>query len=161
VQKRNWLGPTGGGRAREVCDEGPRKLCSVSFPQWQGHPACALLRLDESPVKTWDAGKSGSDRCRIGFRSCHAIDWTPVTLTITLPTTIPVKRVGLELWMNRVSEMADKVQDDWDADNVHDLRVALRRCRAMADAVSEVNPRPGLEEAQEGDARFIPGSGRT
>jgi len=57
-----------------------------------------------------------------------------------------VKRVGLELWMNRVSEMADKVQDDWDADNVHDLRVALRRCRAMADAVSEVNPGPGWKK---------------
>jgi phosphohistidine phosphatase len=69
-----------------------------------------------------------------------------VTFTITLPTTIPVKRVGLELWMNRVSEMADKVQDDWDADNVHDLRVALRRCRAMADAVSEVNPGPGWKK---------------
>jgi len=48
--------------------------------------------------------------------------------------------------MNRVSEMADKVQDDWDADNVHDLRVALRRCRAMADAVSEVNPGPGWKK---------------
>ncbi len=69
-----------------------------------------------------------------------------MTLTITLPTTIPVKRVGLELWMNRVSEMADKVQDDWDADNVHDLRVALRRCRAMADALSEVNPTPGWKK---------------
>ena len=48
--------------------------------------------------------------------------------------------------MNRVSEMADKVQDDWDADNVHDLRVALRRCRAMADAVSEVTPGPGWKK---------------
>ncbi len=69
-----------------------------------------------------------------------------MTLTITLPTTIPVKRVGLEVWMNRVSEMADKVQGDWDADNVHDLRVALRRCRAMADALSEVNPGPGWKK---------------
>jgi CHAD domain-containing protein len=69
-----------------------------------------------------------------------------VTLTITLPTTIPVKRVGLEVWMSRVSEMADKVQDDWDANNVHDLRVALRRCRAMAEALSEVNPTPGWKK---------------
>ena len=48
--------------------------------------------------------------------------------------------------MNCVSEMADKVEDDWDADNVHDLRVALRRCRAMADALSEVNPTPGWKK---------------
>jgi len=69
-----------------------------------------------------------------------------VTVTISLPTTIPVKRVGLEIWMNRVLELADKVQDDWNADNVHDLRVALRRCRTMADALSEVNPVPGWKK---------------
>ena len=48
--------------------------------------------------------------------------------------------------MNRVLELADKVQDDWNADNVHDLRVALRRCRTMADALSEVNPVPGWKK---------------
>jgi CHAD domain-containing protein len=69
-----------------------------------------------------------------------------LTLTIALPTTIPVKRVGLEVWMNRVLELADKVQDDWNADNVHDLRVALRRCRTMADALSEVNPTPSWKK---------------
>jgi CHAD domain-containing protein len=45
--------------------------------------------------------------------------------------------------MDRVLERADQVQDRWDADGVHDLRVALRRCRAMAEALSEVNPGPG------------------
>jgi len=45
--------------------------------------------------------------------------------------------------MNRVLETADDVRDDWDTDKVHDLRVALRRCRTMADALSEVNPTPG------------------
>jgi CHAD domain-containing protein len=69
-----------------------------------------------------------------------------VTVTIALPTTIPVKRVGLEVWMNRVLELADKVQDDWNADDVHDLRVALRRCRTMADALSEVNPAPSWKK---------------
>ena len=69
-----------------------------------------------------------------------------MTLTIALPTTIPVKRVGLEVWMNRVLELADKVQDDWNADDVHDLRVALRRCRTMAEALSEVNPGPSWKK---------------
>jgi CHAD domain-containing protein len=45
--------------------------------------------------------------------------------------------------MNRVLATAEDVRDDWDADKVHDLRVALRRCRTMADALSEVNPIPG------------------
>jgi CHAD domain-containing protein len=48
--------------------------------------------------------------------------------------------------MNRVSEIMDKVQDNWNPDNVHDLRVALRRCRTMADALSEVNPAPGWKK---------------
>jgi CHAD domain-containing protein len=48
--------------------------------------------------------------------------------------------------MNRVPELADKVQDDWNADNVHDLRVALRRCRTMADALNQVNPVPGWKK---------------
>src|ERR1700721_3728133 len=48
--------------------------------------------------------------------------------------------------MNRVSEVADKVGDDWNSDGVHDLRVALRRCRTMADALSEVNPSPSWKK---------------
>jgi len=48
--------------------------------------------------------------------------------------------------MNRVLEMADQVGDKWDSDVVHDLRVALRRCRTMADALSEVNPSPGWKK---------------
>jgi CHAD domain-containing protein len=48
--------------------------------------------------------------------------------------------------MNRVPELADKVQDDWNADNVHDLRVALRRCRTMAVALNQVNPVPGWKK---------------
>ncbi len=45
--------------------------------------------------------------------------------------------------MDRVVERSERVRDGWDADGVHDLRVALRRCRTMADALSGVNPGPG------------------
>jgi CHAD domain-containing protein len=48
--------------------------------------------------------------------------------------------------MNRVLEMADQGGDKWDSDSVHDLRVALRRCRTMADALSEVNPSPSWKK---------------
>lgn len=51
--------------------------------------------------------------------------------------------VGLALWMQRTLDRADRVSQSWDADSVHDLRVALRRCRAMAEALSEVNPGSG------------------
>ena len=45
--------------------------------------------------------------------------------------------------MDRALERAEQVQPAWNADDVHDLRVALRRCRTMADALSEVNPGSG------------------
>ena len=63
--------------------------------------------------------------------------------TITLPTPGNGKKLGFEVWMSRVLENADKAGRDWDADDVHDLRVALRRCRTMAEALDEVNPCPG------------------
>jgi CHAD domain-containing protein len=66
-----------------------------------------------------------------------------MALTISLPSNHPARGVGLELWMDRVAERAEQVRHGWDADGVHDLRVALRRCRTVADALSEVNPGPG------------------
>jgi len=45
--------------------------------------------------------------------------------------------------MNRALEKADELRPNWDADDVHDVRVALRRCRTMADTLREVNPDPG------------------
>jgi CHAD domain-containing protein len=60
-----------------------------------------------------------------------------------ITTGISAKRIGLEAWMDRVLEQADRVRHDWDPEAVHDLRVALRRCRTMAEALSEVNPGPG------------------
>jgi CHAD domain-containing protein len=45
--------------------------------------------------------------------------------------------------MARVVERAGQVRRGWSAGDVHDLRVALRRCRTMADALGEVHPAPG------------------
>jgi CHAD domain-containing protein len=53
------------------------------------------------------------------------------------------RRIGLEVWMERVLLKAEDARRGWNADAVHDLRVALRRCRTMAEALSEVNPGPG------------------
>jgi hypothetical protein len=37
------------------------------------------------------------------------------------------KRIGLEVWMERVLLKAEDARRGWNADAVHDLRVALRR----------------------------------
>lgn len=64
-------------------------------------------------------------------------------LPVSMPAGNAAKYNGLEVWMGRVPERAEQVRHGWDADAVHDLRVALRRCRTMSDALSKVNPGPG------------------
>ena len=63
--------------------------------------------------------------------------------TITLPVSVLPKNDALEKWMERVLRRGQKVRKTWSAADVHDLRVALRRCRTMADALTDTNPSPG------------------
>ncbi len=56
------------------------------------------------------------------------------------------KKAGLAYWANRVAEECDKASQDFAADPVHDLRVAIRRCRSMADGFLSVDPDPQWKE---------------
>jgi CHAD domain-containing protein len=51
-----------------------------------------------------------------------------------------IKTTGLRYWMERVLEECEHVEADFSADPVHDLRVALRRCRSMADGMMAIDP---------------------
>lgn len=57
-------------------------------------------------------------------------------------TSIEEKKSGLSYWAKRVLEEADKASEDFEADPVHDLRVAIRRCRSMADGFLSIDPEP-------------------
>lgn len=50
------------------------------------------------------------------------------------------KDSGLVHWMNEVPREADKAADGFHSEAVHDLRVALRRCRSMADGFRAIDP---------------------
>lgn len=52
------------------------------------------------------------------------------------------KTTGLRYWMLRVLEECDNVAADFSSEPVHDLRVALRRCRSMADGLMAMDPNP-------------------
>ncbi|HYL11326.1 MAG TPA: CHAD domain-containing protein [Candidatus Acidoferrales bacterium] len=52
------------------------------------------------------------------------------------------QHTGLTYWMHRAVKEAGRVRADFSPDPVHDLRVALRRCRSMADVLAEVAPIP-------------------
>ena len=56
------------------------------------------------------------------------------------------KTTGLALWMERVLEECDRASVEFGADPVHDLRVALRRCRSMADGLLVMDPDPAWKE---------------
>ncbi len=58
-------------------------------------------------------------------------------------STVPgssIEHRGLAYWMERVLKELEKVQTAPDADAVHDLRVAIRRCRSVAAVMEEVDP---------------------
>jgi CHAD domain-containing protein len=66
-----------------------------------------------------------------------------MSIAISLPAGATARITGLEVWMNEVLKRVDTLRPDWDADDVHDVRVAIRRCRTMADTLRDVNPDPG------------------
>jgi len=69
-----------------------------------------------------------------------------MSLSISLPTGITAKCTRIEVWMERAVELSSRIRPDWDSDEIHDLRVALRRSRTMAEALNEVNPAPGWKK---------------
>jgi CHAD domain-containing protein len=75
------------------------------------------------------------------------------TSETTMPLSLAVapakklqKKTGLALWMERVLEECDRASVEFGADPVHDLRVALRRCRSMADGLLVMDPDPSWKE---------------
>ena len=52
------------------------------------------------------------------------------------------KTTGLRYWMLRVLDECDNASAGFGADPVHDLRVALRRCRSLADGMIAMDPDP-------------------
>ncbi len=63
---------------------------------------------------------------------------------------------GLAHWMTRVPKQCDRVRrKQFDADAVHDLRVALRRCRSMADGFIGLDPDPAWRAMRKAAGRLF------
>jgi CHAD domain-containing protein len=60
--------------------------------------------------------------------------------TITTLPEAPAEHRGLTHWMERVLKELENVQKEPEADAVHDLRVAIRRCRSVGAVMQEVDP---------------------
>jgi CHAD domain-containing protein len=76
-------------------------------------------------------------------------------LSSTLRTTRPKKVTGLRYWMLQVLEQCEHVSTDFGADPVHDLRVALRRCRSLADGLMALDPDPDWKAMKKAGKRLF------
>jgi CHAD domain-containing protein len=63
-----------------------------------------------------------------------------------MASTFPARRVDLRSRMLRVLKELCQVRSSADADTVHDLRVAIRRCRSIASIMEEVDAHPAWKE---------------
>ncbi|HEY2548151.1 MAG TPA: CHAD domain-containing protein, partial [Candidatus Acidoferrum sp.] len=66
---------------------------------------------------------------------------------------------GLSHWMNRVLEELADFHDAPDAKTVHDLRVAIRRCRSLAAVMEEVDPDPAWPDMRKAARKLFRGLG--
>jgi len=73
----------------------------------------------------------------------------------TAGSRIAHKTSGLRYWMLRVLEECEHVSADFRADPVHDLRVALRRCRSLADGLIAIDPDPGWKAMKKAGKRLF------
>ncbi len=53
---------------------------------------------------------------------------------------------GLQYWMERAVEESAKARNGFEMDPVHDLRVAIRRCRSVADGLRMIDPHPAWKK---------------
>ncbi|HTQ59953.1 MAG TPA: CHAD domain-containing protein [Candidatus Solibacter sp.] len=78
---------------------------------------------------------------------------SPFTV-VPVPGPRPEHR-GLAHWMNRVLEELGQLQSSPDLDTVHDLRVAIRRCRSIATAMEEVDTNSAWPEMRKVGRRLF------
>ncbi len=86
----------------------------------------------------------------IAPRSAFAVSW----FTGSKP-----EHRGLSHWMNRVLEELRSLHNSPDPDTVHDLRVAIRRCRSLAAAMQEVDPDSAWPEMRKVARKLFRGLG--
>lgn len=78
------------------------------------------------------------------------------TKAMDSPVAAPPKaKIGLRAWMERVLEECDRAEAGFEADPVHDLRVALRRCRSLADGLMALDPDPSWKQMKKAGKKLF------
>lgn len=112
---------------RKFVTEFPQFFHRRLFLDWT--PAHARDRVEPPPVK-------GLFRSRAGHLRLLMATVTP------LSAGVRGEHRDLSFWMDRVLKELENVRTSPDVDAVHDLRVAIRRCRSVAAVMEEIDPDP-------------------
>ena len=67
----------------------------------------------------------------------------------------PSAELGLARWMARTRKICKKAGKEPSADNIHDLRTALRRCLAIESALSECDPHPDWKKMKRAAKKLL------
>jgi CHAD domain-containing protein len=67
---------------------------------------------------------------------------------------------GLADWMQDVLKQVDRAADGFHADPVHDLRVAIRRCRSIAEGLRAIDPDPRWKKMRRSAKELFASLGR-
>jgi exopolyphosphatase/guanosine-5'-triphosphate,3'-diphosphate pyrophosphatase len=82
-----------------------------------------------------------------------------VATQIPAPKSAKPPDVNFGFWMARVLEECTRAAADFASDQVHDLRVALRRCRSIADGLKAVDPDPSWKQMKKAGKVLFSGLG--
>ncbi len=77
---------------------------------------------------------------------------------VSFPSRTPSEHRDLAFWMKRTLEELAELRSNPTADTVHDIRVALRRCRSVAAAIQEIDPHPDWQEMRDCARKLFPGN---
>ena len=72
-----------------------------------------------------------------------------MALAVSVPSRAVLEHRGLAFWMKRTLDELGELRREATPDAVHDLRVALRRCRSVAAAIEEIDPHPDWAEMRD------------
>jgi CHAD domain-containing protein len=84
-----------------------------------------------------------------------AVGATSISKAANLESASPKPKLGLRAWMERVLVECDRAAAGFDADAVHDLRVALRRCRSLADGLMAIDPDPSWKDKKKAGKKLF------
>src|SRR5271155_4233292 len=90
---------------------------------------------------------------------------SPIAKPATKPSSRPKvarakPKLGLRAWMERVLVECDRAAAGFEADPVHDLRVALRRCRSLADGLIAIDPDTSWRNMKKAGKKVFQGLGQ-